>query len=221
MKKAVVLFVTHCYRRPRRLPAWPYNLFAMVHGATRDEVQADVTKIADLLGAYEHKYISVDLSTFGGSALVDSSISVPTNGVIDCVIPITYVPARNTIMLSLAIAWAETLDCQDIFIGVNAVDYSGYPDCRPDYIAAFETMANLATRAVVEGKKMTLHAPLINLSKSEIIQAGVVLGVDYGATVSCYQADELGQACGQCDACRIRKAGFAAAGITDPTQYRF
>ncbi|HQU97993.1 MAG TPA: 7-cyano-7-deazaguanine synthase QueC [Nitrosomonas sp.] len=225
MKKAVVLLsggldsaTTLAIAKDQQFTCYALSVS---YGQRHSSELSAAKKIADLLGAYEHKYISVDLSTFGGSALVDSSISVPTNGVIDCVIPITYVPARNTIMLSLAIAWAETLDCQDIFIGVNAVDYSGYPDCRPDYIAAFETMANLATRAAVEGKKMTLHAPLINLSKSEIIQAGVVLGVDYGATVSCYQADELGQACGQCDACRIRKAGFAAAGITDPTQYRF
>lgn len=225
MKKAVVLLsggldsaTTLAIAKDQQFTCYALSVS---YGQRHSSELSAAKKIADLLGAYEHKYISVDLSTFGGSALVDSSISVPTNGEIDGVIPVTYVPARNTIMLSLAIAWAETLDCQDIFIGVNAVDYSGYPDCRPDYIAAFETMANLATRAAVEGKKMTLHAPLINLSKSEIIQAGVALGVDYGTTVSCYQADELGQACGQCDACRIRKAGFAAADITDPTQYRF
>lgn len=224
MKKAVVLLsggldsaTTLAIAKDQQFTCYALSVS---YGQRHSSELSAAKKIADLLGAYEHKYISVDLSTFGGSALVDSSISVPTNGEIDGVIPVTYVPARNTIMLSLAIAWAETLDCQDIFIGVNAVDYSGYPDCRPDYIAAFETMANLATRAAVEGK-MTLHAPLINLSKSEIIQAGVALGVDYGTTVSCYQADELGQACGQCDACRIRKAGFAAADITDPTQYRF
>lgn len=225
MKKAVVLLsggldsaTTLAIAKDQQFTCYALSVS---YGQRHSSELSAAKKIADLLGAYEHKYISVDLSTFGGSALVDSSISVPTNGVIDCVIPVTYVPARNTIMLSLALAWAETLDCQDIFIGVNAVDYSGYPDCRPDYIAAFETMANLATKAAVEGKRMTLHAPLINLSKSEIIQAGVALGVDYCTTVSCYQADELGQACGQCDACRIRKAGFAAADITDPTQYRF
>lgn len=225
MKKAVVLLsggldsaTTLAIAKDQQFTCYALSVS---YGQRHSSELSAAKKIADLLGAYEHEYISVDLSTFGGSALVDSSISVPTNDEIDGVIPVTYVPARNTIMLSLAIAWAETLDCQDIFIGVNAVDYSGYPDCRPDYIAAFETMANLATRAAVEGKRMTLHAPLINLSKSEIIQAGVALGVDYGTTVSCYQADELGQACGQCDACRIRKAGFAAAGITDPTQYRF
>jgi len=177
--------------------------------------------IAHLLGAEEHKYMSVDLSILGGSALLDECIPVPIDGVVEGAIPVTYVPARNTIMLSLALAWAEALDCRDIFIGVNAVDYSGYPDCRPDYIAAFEAMANLATKAATEGKKITLHVPLISLSKNEIIRTGIALGVDYGATVSCYQADELGQACGQCDACRIRKAGFAAAAITDPTRYRF
>lgn len=225
MKKAVVLLsggldsaTTLAIAKDQQFTCYALSVS---YGQRHSSELSAAKKIADLLGAYEHKYISVDLSTFGGSALVDERIPVPTNGKVGGVIPVTYVPARNTIMLSLALAWAETLNCQDIFIGVNAVDYSGYPDCRPDYIAAFETMANLATKAAVEGKKMTLHAPLINLSKSEIIQAGVALGVDYGTTVSCYQADELGQACGQCDACRIRKAGFAAAGITDPTQYRF
>lgn len=200
-----------------------FNCYALsvCYGQRHASELSAAKNIAHLLGAEEHKYISVDLAVFGGSALVDESIPVPTDGLAEGAIPITYVPARNTIMLSLALAWAETLNCQDIFIGVNAVDYSGYPDCRLDYIAAFEAMANLATKAATEGKKITLHAPLIHLSKSEIIQTGIALGVDYGATVSCYQADELGQACGQCDACRIRKAGFAAALVTDPTRYRF
>ncbi len=176
--------------------------------------------IARQLQAHEHRLVTVDLSVFGGSALTDESIAVPTNGAAKDTIPITYVPARNTIMLSLALAWAETLACQDIFIGVNAIDYSGYPDCRPEYITAFEKMANLATKATIEGKKITLHTPLIHLSKSDIIRTGIALGIEYGATISCYQADESGQACGHCDSCRIRKAGFAAAGIADPTRYR-
>lgn len=175
-------------------------------------------RIAQAFGVQEHRVIGIDLAGFGGSALTDSSIAVPqeaTEG-----IPPTYVPARNTIMLSLALAWAEVLQAQDIFIGVNAVDYSGYPDCRPEYIAAFERMANLATRAAVEGRPLAIHAPLLRLSKAEIIRQGVALGVDYAQTVSCYQADEAGHACGVCDSCRLRSAGFAAAGVPDPTLYR-
>ena len=176
-------------------------------------------KIAQSSGSHIHQIIRIDLTTFGGSALTDQSINVPTSGESPG-IPVTYVPARNTIMLSLALAWAETLDCQDIFIGVNAVDYSGYPDCRAEYIQAFERMANLATKTGIEGKQLTIHAPLMLLSKQEIIQLGLALGVDYSLTVSCYQADETGRACGVCDSCRIRKAGFKAANITDPTPYR-
>ena len=174
--------------------------------------------IAQMLGAYEHRVINIDLTGFGGSALTDNNIAVPqqpTEG-----IPLTYVPARNTIMLSLALAWAEVLQAQDVFIGVNAVDYSGYPDCRPAYIEAFERMANLATRAADEGHPLTVHAPLLYLSKAEIIRQGIALGVDYARTVSCYQADESGRACGVCDSCRLRSAGFAAAGVADPTAYR-
>jgi 7-cyano-7-deazaguanine synthase len=175
--------------------------------------------VAQSLGARVHRVIPLDLTVFGGSALTDQSIAVPMfRGAND--IPATYVPARNTIMLSLALAWAETLDCQDIFIGVNAVDYSGYPDCRPEYVQAFERMANLATKTAVEGRKLTIHAPLINLSKKEIIQVGFNLGVDYSATVSCYQADERGRACGRCDSCGIRRAGFSALGVIDPTRYQ-
>jgi 7-cyano-7-deazaguanine synthase len=176
-------------------------------------------KVADALGAADHKIISVDLSAFGGSALTDSSIAVPAAGETTG-IPVTYVPARNTIMLSLALAWAETLHCRDIFTGVNAVDYSGYPDCRPEFIHAFETMANLATKTAVEGNRITIHAPLINLPKKDIIRTGLALGVDYSLTVSCYQADATGRACGVCDACRIRRTGFAAAGVEDRTRYR-
>lgn len=186
----------------------------------RSELEA-AQKVAQSLCAHAHQIIKLDLTALGGSALTDWSIEVPTSGETKTTdIPITYVPARNTIMLSLALAWAEILDCQDIFIGVNAVDYSGYPDCRPEYIQAFEQMANLATKAAIEGRRLTVHAPLIHLSKREIIEAGLALGIDYGLTVSCYQADELGKACGICDSCRIRRAGFAAAGIIDPARYQ-
>jgi 7-cyano-7-deazaguanine synthase len=176
-------------------------------------------RVAAALGAAEHRILKLDLAQFGGSALTDLHLDVPTAG-IKPGIPITYVPARNTIMLSLALAWAEVLESRDIFVGVNAVDYSGYPDCRPEYIAAFEHMANLATKAGVEGAKLSLHTPLMARSKAEIIQLGQSLGVDYGLTVSCYQADEQGRACGVCDSCRLRREGFAAAGIPDPTRYR-
>lgn len=178
---------------------------------------AAAQRVAQMLGAREHRVVRVDLTGFGGSALTDNNIAVPqqpSEG-----IPLTYVPARNTIMLSLALAWAEVLQAQDIFIGVNAVDYSGYPDCRPAYIEAFEYMANLATRAAVEGHPLTVHAPLLHLSKAEIIRQGIALGVDYAQTVSCYQADQSGRACGVCDSCRLRRAGFAAAGVDDPTLY--
>ncbi len=179
---------------------------------------AAADRVAAALGAVAHRTIHLDMAQFGGSALTDDAIAVPTSGV-QPGIPVTYVPARNTVMLSLALAWAEVLGAQDIFVGVNAVDYSGYPDCRPDYIAAFERMANLATRAGVEGRALHVHAPLIDLSKAEIIRRGLALGVDYGLTVSCYQADATGQACGSCDSCRLRREGFAAAGMADPTRY--
>jgi 7-cyano-7-deazaguanine synthase len=178
---------------------------------------AAARRVAQMLGAHEHRVIDIDLTGFGGSALTDDSIAVPQQPAAG--IPLTYVPARNTIMLSVALAWAEVLQAQDIFIGVNAVDYSGYPDCRPAYIEAFERMANLATRAAVEGRPLTIHAPLLHLSKAEIIREGIALGVDYAQTVSCYQADESGRACGVCDSCRLRSAGFAAAGVADPTAY--
>lgn len=184
----------------------------------RSELDA-AARVAKTLGAREHRVLRLALGEFGGSALTDSAIAVPVDGV-ETGIPVTYVPARNTIMLSLALAWAEVLCSRDIFVGVNAVDYSGYPDCRPEYVAAFETMANLATKAGVEGAKLTIHAPLIDLSKAEIIRRGNTLGVDYGATISCYQADEEGRACGVCDSCRLRREGFAAAGVSDPTHYK-
>lgn len=173
--------------------------------------------LARSLGAAEHKTAQLDLSLFGGSALTDDKIAVPqspTEG-----IPVTYVPARNTIMLSLALAWAEVLGAQDIFIGVNALDYSGYPDCRGEYVKAFQEMANLATKSAVEGQKITIHAPLIDMTKAQIIALGTKLGVDYSQTVSCYQADAQGCACGKCDSCRLRREGFASAQLPDVTRY--
>lgn len=180
---------------------------------------AAAARVANMLGAVAHRTVHLDLGQFGGSALTDPSIAVPTEG-LKPGIPVTYVPARNTIMLALALGWAEVLGAQDIFVGVNAVDYSGYPDCRPAFIAAFERLANLATKAGVEGQHVHIHAPLIDLSKAEIIRRGSELGVDYAQTVSCYQADADGRACGRCDACRLRREGFIAAGIADPTQYQ-
>ena len=179
---------------------------------------AAAARVARALGAREHRVTTLDLAAFGGSALTDTRIAVPISG-IGTGIPVTYVPARNTIMLSLALAWAEVLGARDIFFGANAVDYSGYPDCRPAYMRAFETMANLATKAAVEGAKLTLHTPIIDLKKADIIRRGSALGIDYALTVSCYQADQDGRACGVCDSCRLRKAGFASAGIADPTRY--
>ncbi len=184
----------------------------------RHVAELDAAKrIARELGAIEHKTVDVDLRSIGGSALT-ADIDVPEDG--GHGIPITYVPARNTIMLSIALGWAEVLGAQDIFCGVNAVDYSGYPDCRPDYIEAFERLANLATKAGVEGKAIRVHAPLIRLRKSDIVREGARLKVDFAATVSCYTADANGLACGRCDACRLRAQGFTDAGIADPTRYR-
>ncbi len=185
------------------------------HGA---ELAAAV-RIAQALGAREHRVFRLDLTTFGGSALTDAGIAVPVAGVSEG-IPVTYVPARNTIMLSLAMAYAEVLSARHIFFGANAVDYSGYPDCRPEFVRAFESMANLATKAAVEGNHLTLHTPIIDLPKADIIRRGATLGIDYALTVSCYQADGEGRACGRCDSCRLRRAGFETAGIADPTRYR-
>ena len=182
----------------------------------RVELQSSA-RVANALGASEHKVVKLDLTLFGGSALTDKSIAVPTTA--SGGIPSTYVPARNTIMLSLALAWAEVLGSRDIFIGANAVDYSGYPDCRPEYLQAFEVMANLATKAGVEGAHLRIHAPLVHLSKAEIIRRGVDAGVDFSQTVSCYQPTETGLACGECDSCRIRRKGFEEAGVADPTRY--
>ena len=188
------------------------------YGQRHQAELAAAKHIASALGARQHRVLALNLQSFGGSALTDSSIDVPTDGAARG-IPITYVPARNTIFLALALAWAEVLDASAIFIGANAVDYSGYPDCRPEYLQAFEAMANLATRAAVEGNPLRIHAPLVRMTKAQIILAGIDAGVDFRLTVSCYQADAAGSACGVCDACRIRRAGFAAAGTPDPTRY--
>ncbi|MDO3384085.1 7-cyano-7-deazaguanine synthase QueC [Gilvimarinus algae] len=175
-------------------------------------------RAAIALGSVDHKVIRLDLGSIGGSALTDQGIAVPeeeTQGV-----PVTYVPARNTVFLSIALGWAEVLGADDIFIGVNAVDYSGYPDCRPEYIAAYEKMANLATRAGTQGHRLKIRTPLIDMTKAQIVQRGLELGVDYSLTVSCYQADDEGLACGRCDSCRLRRVGFEQAGVKDPTRYR-
>ena len=197
-----------------------YACYALsVNYGQRHHAELDAAaRMAQALGAREHRVIHIDLAAFGGSALTDRGIDVPEHGTTG--IPLTYVPARNTIMLSIALAWAEVLQSQDVFIGVNAVDFSGYPDCRPEYIAAFEKMANLATKTAVEGKPFTLHAPLMHLSKADIVRLGTELGVDYSLTVSCYQADANGSACGVCDSCKLRRTGFQTAGIADPTRYR-
>lgn len=182
------------------------------------ELQA-ARRVSAALGAHRHEIISLDLRRFGGSALTDASIAVPTDGLAPG-IPVTYVPARNTILLSLALGWAEVLDAGHLFYGANAVDYSGYPDCRPAFVAAFEALANAATRMGVEGRGIRIHAPIIDLPKAGIIRLGASLGVDFSMTVSCYQADDDGRACGRCDACRLRHAGFIEAGLSDPTRYQ-
>ena len=185
----------------------------------RHRVELDAARrIASLMGVASHRVLAIPIGDFGGSALTDEGIAVPEEP--GAGIPITYVPARNTVFLACALGYAEVLGARDIYIGVNAVDYSGYPDCRPAFIEAFEELANLATRAGVEGDRFRIHAPLIELSKSEIIRRGVAFGVDYSMTISCYQPDAQGRACGRCDACRLRRAGFEQAGIADPTLYR-
>jgi 7-cyano-7-deazaguanine synthase len=185
----------------------------------RHRAELDAAKcVAHALGAVEHRILALDLAGFGGSALTDTGIDVPVEGV-QPGIPVTYVPARNTIFLSLALAYAEVRGARDIWFGANAVDYSGYPDCRPSFMRAFEAMANLATKAAVEGQRTTLHTPIIELSKADIIRRGTALGVDYALTVSCYQASDAGHACGRCDSCRLRRAGFEGAGLEDPTRY--
>ncbi|HUX29708.1 MAG TPA: 7-cyano-7-deazaguanine synthase QueC [Thiobacillus sp.] len=193
------------------------HALSLDYGQRHTAELAAAARVAKSLGAVERRVIRIGLGDIGGSALTDASIAVPESP--SAGIPVTYVPARNTVMLALALAWAEVLGSRDLFIGVNAVDYSGYPDCRPEFIAAFEQMANLATRAGVEGARLRVHAPLQHLSKAQIIQRGIELGVDYAQTVSCYQADAEGLACGRCDACRLRREGFRAAGVADPTRY--
>ena len=222
MKKAVVLLSggldSATVLAQARSQGYVCHTLSVDYGQRHHAELAAAQRVARELGAVEHRVIHIDLTAFGGSALTDNKIAVPeqpTTG-----IPLTYVPARNTIMLSLALAWAEVLQAQDIFIGVNAVDYSGYPDCRPEYIEAFERMANLATKAAVNGRRLVLHTPLMHLSKADIVKLGKQLGVDYSVTVSCYQADSEGRACGVCDSCRLRRAGFEAAGIPDVTRYR-
>ncbi len=198
-----------------------FRCFALsfAYGQRHEAELRAAERVARSLGAEQHRVMSIDLAAFGGSALTDRSIAVPESATPG--IPVTYVPARNTVFLSLALAWAEVLQAWDIFIGVNAVDYSGYPDCRPEFIAAFERLANLATRAGVEGtSRIRVRTPLIDLSKADIIRRGLALGVDYASTVSCYQADDDGRACGRCDSCRLRREGFVAAKTVDPTRYR-
>lgn len=196
-----------------------YDCYAMsVAYGQRHAAELDAAaKVASSLGAIAHQVMHVDLDAVGGSALTDARISIPdspSNG-----IPVTYVPARNTLFLALALGWAEVLDANDLFIGVNAVDYSGYPDCRPEFVAAFERLAGLATRAGVEGRGFRVHAPLLRMSKADIVRRGHALGVDFAQTVSCYRADADGKACGRCDACRLRAEGFGSAGVADPTRY--
>lgn len=193
------------------------HALSLDYGQRHEAELAAARRVARALGAEEHKIIRLDLGGIGGSALTDPAIAVPE--VPGEGIPVTYVPARNTVFLALALGWAEVLGAWDLFVGVNAVDYSGYPDCRPEYIAQFERLANLATKAGVEGGRFHVHAPLIHMSKADIIRAGNRLGVPYGETVSCYRADAEGRACGRCDSCRLRAAGFASAGVPDPTRY--
>ena len=196
-----------------------YDCYALSFSyGQRHDVELEAAKnISRHFQVSEHRILNIDLGQLGGSALTDMDIDVPQTQ--EEGIPVTYVPARNTIFLSYALAWAEVLDAQDIFIGVNAVDYSGYPDCRPEYIDAFAKMANLATKSAIEGNVVSIHTPLISLSKAEIIRLGIDKGVDYSLTVSCYAANQQGEACGLCDSCRLRKAGFEEAGIVDPTRY--
>ncbi|MDP9082955.1 MAG: 7-cyano-7-deazaguanine synthase QueC [Pseudomonadota bacterium] len=196
-----------------------FDCYALsVHYGQRHSAELTAArKVARALGARDHRIMGVDLAGIGGSALTDAAIAVPETPATG--IPITYVPARNTLLLSLALGWAEVLGAADIFVGVNAVDYSGYPDCRPEFIASFAALAKLATKAGVEGAPLRIQAPLIDMTKADIIRAGAELGVDFGMTVSCYQADSDGRACGKCDSCRLRAAGFAAAAMADPTRY--
>lgn len=221
MKKAVVLLSggldSATTLAIARSDGYECHCLTVDYGQRHRAELAAAARVASALEAASHKVLNIDLAAVGGSALTDRRVVVPerpTQG-----IPVTYVPARNTILLALALAWAEVLGAQDLFFGANAVDYSGYPDCRPEYMRAFENLANLATRAAVEGNRLALHTPILHLAKAEIIRRGMALGVNYGPTVSCYQPTEDGLACGRCDACRLRRAGFETAGIPDPTRY--
>ena len=222
MKKAVVLLSggmdSATVLAFARRDGFECHALSVNYGQRHQAELAAAERVAAVLGALQHRVIALNLQAFGGSALTDLSLDVPTDGVARG-IPVTYVPARNTIFLALALAWAEVLDAQALFIGANAVDYSGYPDCRPEYLRAYQAMANLATRAAVQGNALVIHAPLLRMTKAQIVLAGIDAGVDFSLTVSCYQADAAGSACGVCDACRIRRAGFVAAGIGDPTRY--
>jgi len=197
---------------------WRCHALSVDYGQRHRAELAAAAKLAQALGAVEHRVVQLDLRVFGGSALTDSSIDLPRAP--SAGIPVTYVPARNTIFLSLALAYAEVREARAIFTGANAVDYSGYPDCRPEFVAAFEKLANVATKRAVEGAPIAIEAPIIHMSKAEIIRKGIELGVDFSLTVSCYDADGEGRACGSCDACRLRREGFAAAGVPDATRYR-
>jgi 7-cyano-7-deazaguanine synthase len=196
-----------------------YECYAIsfAYGQRHRTELAAAARIARALGAAEHREVDIPIGQLGGSALTDARIEVPEHG--GDGIPVTYVPARNTVFLSMALAWAEVLEAQAIFLGVNAVDYSGYPDCRPEFIAAFQTLADIATKQGVEGNPVRIEAPLLDMTKADIIRRGVALGVDYSVTVSCYNADKEGRACGRCDSCRLRREGFRAAGVADPTRY--
>jgi 7-cyano-7-deazaguanine synthase len=201
-----------------RAEGWSCHALSVDYGQRHRAELAAAAVVARALGAREHRVVRVDLGIFGGSALTDASIAVPTAP--SAGIPITYVPARNTVLLALALAHAEVAGADAIYTGANAVDYSGYPDCRPEFLAAFEAMANLATKRAVEGSPIAIRAPIVHMGKAEIVRRGHELGVDFAATVSCYDADAEGRACGRCDACRIRRDGFASAGLPDPTRYR-
>ncbi len=220
MKKAVVLVSggmdSAVVLAMAREQGYACHALSVRYGQRHTSELDAAARVAQALGALEHKTVAVDLRSIGGSALT-ADIDVPESP--QDGIPVTYVPARNTIMLSIALGWAEVLGAQHLFCGVNAVDYSGYPDCRPEFVETFERLANLATRAGVEGNRLTVHAPLMAMSKARIAEEGARLGVDFSLTVSCYQADAQGRACGRCDACRLRAAGFEAAGIHDPTRY--
>lgn len=224
MKNAVVLLSggmdSAVVAAMAREQGFAVHALSLNYGQRHTSELAAADRVAKSLGVATHKIISIDLAAIGGSALTDEALAVPLDAPASAdVIPITYVPARNTIMLSVALGWAEVLGSADLFCGVNAVDYSGYPDCRPEFISAFETLANLATKAGVEGSRLHVHAPLQTMSKADIVREGTRLGVDFADTVSCYKADDDGRACRHCDACRLRSAGFAGAGVADPTRY--